>query len=197
MKRATGRAWPSKIVEVPPTTFPNKPDPRSLDTQKISREELEEALKRTKSGTRRAVRSDPSLEEPLEETIDTDLARTVQVEPFVLPREAPRDEGPEVTIVKIDTMEFEALDPTGMASAEVPRPAAIEPVPRPLTPAYDFGDDVPRTSTERMITQRKRTRRWQISPRAAFILGLVLVLFVTLAAGAGFLAGRGLLHLPH
>lgn len=197
MKRATGRAWPSKIVEVPPAT----PDPRSLDTQKISREELEEALKRTKSGTRRAVRSDPSLEptfeEQVEETINTDLARTVQVEPFVLPRDVHRDEGPEVTIVKIDTMEFEALDPAGVTSTEVPRPTSIAPVPRPLTPPYDFGEDVPRTSTERVIAQTRRTRRWQISPRTAFIFGLVLVLFVTLAAGAGFLAGRGMLHLPH
>ena len=40
-------------------------------TQKISREQLEEALKRTKSGTRRAVRSDPDLPDlPEPEVVD-------------------------------------------------------------------------------------------------------------------------------
>ncbi|AKU99326.1 hypothetical protein AKJ09_05990 [Labilithrix luteola] len=229
MKRAEDRAWPKEMVDVPPET----PDPRSRDsyaTQKISRAELEEALKRTKSGTRRAVRSDPSFEQAFEDKIEktneSNLAPAVEVEPLV----GPHDDTPQVTIVQIDggqidggqidggqiesgqiesgqieSVELDALDRVTVASKQVPPPAMpvvttphpVEPVLRPMTPAYDFSDDAPRTSTERAITHRTQARRWQISPRTAFILGLALVLFVTLAAGAGFLAGRGMLRLPH
>ena len=59
--------WPREIVEVPSTAR----DPRAEDphaTQKITAFELEEALKRTKSGFRRAVREskpDLSVEAPV------------------------------------------------------------------------------------------------------------------------------------
>lgn len=61
MKRGSNRAWPKGIIEIPSTRVDPRSDPQA--TQKISREQLEAALGRTKSGTRAATRSTPIFEE--------------------------------------------------------------------------------------------------------------------------------------
>jgi hypothetical protein len=73
-------------------------------TQKISREQLEEALKRTKSGTRRAVRSDPALDLPPPEEIDRNA--------FFGPRD---DAAP-----MLEHIDPSSLSPMPAASAAVP-----------------------------------------------------------------------------
>ncbi len=91
VKRQPQRVWPKGIVEV----ASRRPDPRSdpQATQKISREQLEDALRRTKSGTRPATRSAP------------DLASDA----FAGPRD---DDAPQITIVRIDSMEMSVFDPS-------------------------------------------------------------------------------------
>jgi hypothetical protein len=154
------RAWAKGIVEVPS----RRPDPRSdpQATQKISREQLEDALRRTKSGTRPAVRSEPGL----------------QRDSLPGPRD---DEGPEITIVRIDSVELSVIDP---ASFPPPRETSLVTPSQasPLSPSIV-------TATPRSLTS-SLTRRLHITPRLAFLAGLAVVVFVTLAAVVGFFAGR-------
>ncbi len=167
MKRGPHRAWPRGIVEVRST----RPDPRATDpqaTQKISREQLEEALRRTKSGTRAALRSDPLLERAASPSEDESFA-------------GPRDDGPEVTIVGIDTMELDAYDLVALpAMATGATPAR----PTPLTPPIATPLAWPRPGAA------SPTRRLHITPQLALLVGLAAVAFVTLAAIIGFFAGR-------
>jgi hypothetical protein len=152
VKRATKGAWPRRIVEVPSGRSDPRADPQA--TQKISREMLDDALRRTKSGTRPAMRSE----------IDDDLF-------------GPRDSAPEITIVKIDSMELSLIDPASLP------PAAAEPAPLAThTPSHVTPiPPIPRAATG---------QRWHVTPRLAFVVGLVMVAFVGLAAFVGFLAGR-------
>ena len=106
----------------------------------------------------------------------------------------PRDDednphvGPQVTIVRIDSVEMDILDPsrpphaatsvTPMGSTKVPAETRAVPAPSAGTPLFD----------------RKRrswvTRSVRITPRAAFVAGLAVAVFVLLAACIGFFAGR-------
>jgi hypothetical protein len=188
VKRAPGRPRPLDIVEVPG----GRPDPRSPEpdlrsrereagvTQKISREQLEEALKRTKSGTRRAVRSEPEIppndNDPRRERDSLPGPRDDEDNPHV---------GPQVTIVRIDSVEMDVIDPPSMPVRTMPTPmggmmspSEIRVVPTPGTPHL----------------ARKRfnwaTERVHITPRTAFVAGLAVALFVLVAAAIGFFAGR-------
>lgn len=210
MKRGPGRLRPIDIVEVPAA----RPDPRSPEpdaqsrarepgvTQKISRAELEEALSRTKSGTRRAIRSEPELPPN-----DNDARR----ERDSLP--GPRDDednpsvGPQVTIVRIDSIEMDVIDPLALsalsamsANSSLP-PARSTPTsamparsPTPMGAMMSPGEIriIPTPGTP--LFERKRfhwaTERVHITPRTAFIAGLLVALFVLVAAGIGFFAGR-------
>jgi hypothetical protein len=157
------RAWPKQIVEIPS----KRPDPRADPhaTQKISREQLDDALKRTKSGTR--MRSEPDLN----------------------PRDSlpgPRDDSPEITIVRIDSVELSVFDPASFppSADPIPEPTA-EPAAAQVAPAEESSIKAsPRT------TAISLTRRLHITPQLAFLIGLVVVAFVTLAAIVGFFAGR-------
>lgn len=174
-----------------------RPDPRAADpqaTQKISREQLDAALKRTKSGTRRAVRSEPDLEQDSRDAFA-----------------GPRDDGPQVTIVQIDSVELDTIDPASFAAmnalpphpasvATTASPATLTPSPgTPISPTSAHAVELPepgaRASFERLIHRRGRaevTRGLRITPRAAFLVGLAVALFVLVAALVGFVAGRGL-----
>jgi len=152
VKRVT-RAYPRRIVEVPS----KRPDPRAdpQATQKISREMLDDALRRTKSGTRPAMRSEHGRDD----------------DSFF----GPRDSAPEITIVKIDSMEMALIDP-----ASLPPPvhvATATEIPSHITPI----PVAPVTSA---------SRRLHVTPRLAFLVGLAVIAFVGLAAVFGFFAGR-------
>lgn len=195
VKRGPGRAWPKNIVEVPAA----RPDPRAADpqaTQKISREQLDEALKRTKSGTRLAVRSEPKLEQDAQEAFA-----------------GPRDDGPEVTIVRIDSVELDTIDPASFAAMNALPPLAASHAttglgptapPTTLTPSritpitpissrsVELPDPGARASFSRLMHRRvDLTQGLRITPRMAFIAGLGIALFVLVAAFIGFFAGRG------
>lgn len=194
MKRGPSRAWPKGIVEVAATRHDSRADPQA--TQKISREQLEEALKRTKSGTRAAVRSEPDLDG----------------EGYA----GPRDDSPQVTIVRIDSIELETIDPSSLppagtmpvivttpmdVAASLPRPASSpqpvsgSPLPTAMTArAVDMNDSGAhdRASGPRVVDRRRApSSRLQITPRVAFIVGLAVVVALALAAFLGFFAGRG------
>ncbi len=89
-------------------------DPRADPhaTQKISREMLDDVLRRTKSGTRPATRS------------HHDAERSADDEDSFL---GPRDSAPEITIVKIESVAMSVFDPAA------PPPPTLEPhlAPRP------------------------------------------------------------------
>jgi hypothetical protein len=192
VKRAPGRTRPIDIVEVPAA----RPDPRSPEpdlharqasvTQKISREDLEEALKRTKSGMRRAVRSEHELPE------DHNDARR---ERDSLP--GPRDDednpnvGPQVTIVRIDSVEMDIIDPP---TARAPQERVARSTPTPMGAMMSPGEIriIPTPGTP--LVERKRfgwaTERVHITPRTAFVAGLAVAVFVLVAACIGFFAGR-------
>ncbi|CAN5910530.1 hypothetical protein BH11MYX4_BH11MYX4_55520 [soil metagenome] len=147
------RAWPRRIVEVPS----KRPDPRvdPQATQKISREMLDDALRRTKSGTRPAMRSE---HEPEHHDDDSFFG--------------PRDSTPEITIVRIDSMEMSVFDPAGLPPP-APAPATTE-VPSHITP----------------IPVAPPSRRLHVTPRLAFLVGLAVATFIAGAAIIGFFAGR-------
>lgn len=168
MKRGN-RAWPKGIIEIAST----RPDPRAADpqaTQKISLADLEAALRRTKSGTRAAQRSEPRLDD----------------EVFA----GPRDDSPEITIVGIDTAEeFEAVDPSTLISTpaapsdtRVATPTAASPLASSI--------DTKLALANRRSAKPAVTRRLHVTPQLALLVGLALLAFVTLAAIIGFFAGR-------
>jgi hypothetical protein len=163
-------------VEVPPIHPDPRSDPQATQaTQEISREELEDALRRTKSGTRAVVRPEPKpvLSRPHED-----------VGPHHDSLPGPRDdEGPEITILRIDSVEFSVIDP-----ASLPPPAAMHiPTPwaaSPLHPSITTASAAPRSLPASM------TRGLHLTPRLAFLIGVGLVAFVVLVGMVGFLAGR-------
>lgn len=139
-------------------------------TQKISRAELDDALNRTKSGTRVALRSEPEL----------------GGDSFA----GPRDDGPEVTIVCIETMELSVIDPASLPpprEALVTSPQASPPSPSLTTPSL--------LASRRSLTS-SLTRRFHVTPQLAFLVGVALVSMVALAAILGFFAGRITGHGP-
>jgi hypothetical protein len=147
-----------------------RPDPRSADpyaTQKISREQLEEALKRTKSGTRRALRSEPEIppneNDPRRERDSLPGPREDDDNPHI---------GPQVTIVRIDSVEMETIDPLSLAPIRSTRSPAARATPTPIDSILS------------------PTSRLHVTPRIAFIAGLAVALFALLAAAIGFFAGR-------
>ncbi len=176
VKRGPGRSRPLDIIEVPPS----RPDPRSAEpdaiagpdraaTQKISREALEEALRRTKSGTRRAVRSEHELPPN-----DADPRR----ERDSLP--GPRDDEDTTT----ESVAPKPLMPTPMSPIMAPVEIRVLDAPDASDasdePVEERGAPAPIWSLERL----------QITPRNAFLAGLVVALFLVAAAAIGFLAGR-------
>jgi hypothetical protein len=182
-------------VEVPAA----RPDPRSGEpdlharqasvTQKISREDLEEALKRTKSGTRRAVREEYGQHELPEDHNDARRERDS------LP--GPRDDednphvGPQVTIVRIDSVEMDVIDPP---SARTTPERAARPTPTPMGAMMSPGEIRIIPTPGSPLIERRRfgwaTERVHITPRTAFIAGLAVAVFVLVAACIGFFAGR-------
>jgi len=160
------RAWPRQIVEVGSNRSDPRADPQA--TQKISREMLDDALRRTKSGTRPATRSQHDAERHADDE-----------ESFV----GPRDSAPEITIVKIDSMEMSVFDPSTLppASAEPLEPHVAQ-TPSRVTPIH----------LETIATPR--SRRLHVTPRLAFLVGLGMVAFVAIAAVVGFFAGRFTVH---
>jgi len=183
VKRGPGRPRPLDIVEVPAS----RPDPRSADpdvherpdramTQKISREQLEEALQRTKSGTRRAVRSEhelpPNDADPRRER---DSRPDAQRDPKRDSLPGPRDDE-NVTTASVSP---KAGPPTPM-SAMTP-PVEIRELETPDEPVVD------RSARARFVSALESL---QIPPRTAFIAGLVIALFLVAAAAIGFFAGR-------
>jgi hypothetical protein len=174
-----------------------RPDPRSADpyaTQKISREQLEEALKRTKSGTRRALRSEPEIppneNDPRRERDSLPGPREDDDSPHI---------GPQVTIVRIDSVEMETIDPLSLPPMRsTPSPSARA-TPTPMGSVLNGLSPMVvqtpgRSSAPIVQVDRKRrywaTNRLHITPRIAFIAGLAVALFALLTAAIGFFAGR-------
>ena len=170
MKRRE-RAWPKQIVEVVST----RPDPRADPalTQKISRDVLEDALRRTKSGTRRIRR---------DETFEASIAG--EPKPARQPMESlagPRDsysDAPVVTTMGIESTELHAFDPQVIAA----RRAVIN-TPTPVT------SDVP-PAMDRPSKISRIVARLPVSPRTILVALLALVAFMASAGLVGFLAGR-------
>lgn len=132
-------------------------------TQKISREELDAVLKRTKSGTRPIVRSEPNLDDQV--------------------YAGPRDSCPQITIVSIDTIELE--------EPELPAPPADVPAPLVAPASTPSADEAPeRASADPVAPRVGAVGRFQITPRMAFIGGIAVAVLIALAAFLGFFAGR-------
>ena len=145
----------------------SRADPQA--TQKISREQLEAALLRTKSGTRPATRSTPNFDES---NFDAPAQGATHAEP---PFVEPRDDSPQVTIERIDSMEFDAIDPGTL------------PPMSPLTPLdISLVSPAARARTE----SRSLMQRLRATPRMAFVTGIAVAVCVTLVALMAFFAGR-------
>jgi hypothetical protein len=180
VKRGPGRSRPLDIVEVPPS----RPDPRSAEpdeharpdraaTQKISREALEEALRRTKSGTRRAVRSEHELPPN-----DADPRR----ERDSLP--GPRDDEDVTT---------DSVSPKAPAPTPTPTPmsAIMGPVEiRVLNESADENETEEQSAPAPARVWSLERLHLHITPRNAFLAGLAVALFLVAAAAIGFFAGR-------
>jgi hypothetical protein len=159
-------------------------------TQKISREQLDEALKRTKSGTRRAVRSDPALPEP--EVVDflgprDDTApQFAHIDPSSLSpiraaAPAPVEAPVEASVLRDEPVEVVAL----VAAVEVIAPVAVAvvaPVER-VEPVEQVALPAPPRDTS-----------LRLNPRTAFVVGLAIAALMVLAALVGFFAGRNPQH---
>lgn len=145
-------------------------------TKKISREQLEEALSRTKSGTRAAVRSDPALPEP--EVVD-----------FFGPRD---DTAPQFAHIDPSSLS-EAAETAGGAEEDETTP----PVEALLTEALPFeAPEAEEAATDEAIAPRAPRApdtTLRLKPRTAFVVGLVVAALVMFAALVGFIAGRS----PH
>lgn len=170
MKRPpTNRAWPRQIVEIATSRPDSRADPQA--TQKISRAQLDEALKRTKSGTRRSVHSQHEIDE-LSGPRDDDAPRD-------------DDDSPQITIVRIDSLEVDRL-------AEL---ETVDPLSLPPAPSAPFVAPLSTPSTPGPLAieaSLPRSRGLPITPRTAFIAGVLVAVFVALAASLGFFAGRGI-----
>jgi hypothetical protein len=148
-------------------------------TQKISREQLDEALKRTKSGTRRAVRSDPALPEP--EVVvflgprDDTAPQFAHIDPSSLsPIRAAAPAPVEASVLRDEPVEVVAL----VAAVEVIAPVAVAVV-------------APVERVEQVeLPAAPRDTSLRLNPRTAFVVGLAIAALMVLAALVGFFAGR-------
>jgi hypothetical protein len=149
-------------------------------TQKISRAQLDEALKRTKSGTRRAVRSDPTL--PAPEEVDflgprDDTAPLLgHIDPSSLspiPAAANVEEADAVPRPK------PARTPESVALSKLAELAEAEASAEPL--AFVVTDEAKRPDRDTILRLR---------PRTAFVLGVAVAALVMLAGLFGYFAGR-------
>jgi hypothetical protein len=194
VKRGPNRVWPKAIVEIPSARIDPRSDPQV--TQKITREQLDEALKRTKSGTRPVTR-EPRFDSR-RESDDGDDA----FDAFPGPRDSlagplreshdSHDDAPQITIVRIDSMEIEAIDPSSLPGyTSSPSSSRLLLTPQSLvspvtgTVMVSGARPIARASRASMFTQRLR-----LTPRMAFIAGVALAVCLLLAVLAGFFAGR-------
>jgi hypothetical protein len=141
-------------------------------TQKISRQQLDEALKRTKSGTRRALGSEPSLPEP------DDLF-------------GPRDDTAPL-VAHIDPSRSSPILVAPRPARKPHAPVALA-TPRTEAPVVTFALVTSEPATARQ-ERRARDTMLHVSSRTAFVLGLAVAVVVMLAAAVGFLAGRSPTH---
>lgn len=143
-------------------------------TQRISRQQLDEALKRTKSGTRRAVGAGRSLPEP--EEVD-----------FFGPRD---DTAPLLGHIDPSSLSpLRAAPVAPIAPVALAKPATEDPVVTfALVDASD-GDE-PSEGHDRAAPDTMLAVR----PRTAFVVGLAIAMLVVLASVVGFFAGRGTRH---
>ncbi len=190
--------WPREIIEIPPSS---RRDPRNEDphaTQKITRDQLEEALHRTKSGFRRAVRESRPEVEPSDPRVEPVEPEPLEpVEPVL---EAPQSLEPA-----------EPAEPLEPAEPEPPRESFIpEPVIRikdeDLPDAGDFGHalkiatPIPRSRRAgRVVTPSMSLvpaspyRRW-LPARAHVVLAIVVALLTSAALAIGYFMGRASFH---
>jgi hypothetical protein len=113
-----------------------------------------------------------------------------------------------VTIVRIDSVELDTIDPASFAAMNALPPLAsslgttappttLTPSPlNPITPTSSHAVELPepgaRASFARLIHRRvELTQGLRITPRMAFMAGLGIAVFVLVAAFIGFFAGRG------
>jgi hypothetical protein len=160
--------WPRKIVEIP---APSRDDARAdpMATQKISAKQLEEALRRTKSGFRRAVReSKPEIEES-----DPRTEPSAEVMPELEP-EPPPIPDPIITVKPDPT----PLDPIVIAMIE-----DDETQPR--------GTPIPRTKNHVITPSMSMDVAPPPSRRMRIVLAFVVAFLTTTALGIGYLLGRG------
>jgi hypothetical protein len=117
--------WPREIIEIPA----KRPDPRSEDaqmTQRIDKSELEDVLRRTKSGFRRAVReSDPEVAKTTEPPLSLE-APSLEASPLEMPHLSPIPE-PVITVKPDST----PPPPSSTEIAEAGPPFAVGAAPAP------------------------------------------------------------------
>lgn len=149
-------------------------DPRADPgvTQKISRDVLEDALRRTKSGTQRIQREerdDAPMPEP--------KPARQRLDSLAGPRDSYSD-APIVTIMGIESVELQAFDPQVLAA----RHAVLNtppPVASDVPPAIDRPSQISRI-----------VARLPVSSRTLLVALLALVAFMASAGLVGFLVGR-------
>ncbi len=173
MRRGPGRTWPKKIEEVAAA----RPDPRAVDpqaTQKITRAQLDEALKRTTSGTRLAASSEPLVSD------DTLMG----------PRDSlagPLDDSDAMFVVGID--------------ADRPQPALVVPdsttntgrhdALSPASPLLDVAHVRARSGTPAAPSpDAPPARGFLLTARGARLVVVAACVLVFLAVAVGFVAGR-------
>ena len=149
-------------------------DPRADPgvTQRISRDVLEDALRRTKSGTQRIQRTDEPMPEP--------KPARQRMESLAGPRDSYSD-APVVTIMGIESMELLPLDPQVIAARQ-----AVLNTPPPV--ASDVPPAIDRPSQISRIVSR--LPRLPVSSRTLLVALLALVAFMASAGLVGFLVGR-------
>lgn len=171
--------WPKDIVEVPSAHVDSRSESAAdpAATQRISRALLEDALQRTKSGTRQAVRG-------RDDGVEPDEVRIHEAEPhdprdsFFGPRDSYVDDSPMVTVVAIESMEMAAFDP---AKALAARAAHGQPAPHAVAPSQP--EPAPRFA---QLTSPQPAHR----KRVVALIVVSLVAFFAAAATIGFVAGR-------
>jgi hypothetical protein len=187
VKRGPNHAWPRDIVEVPAL---NRRDSRvdQLATQKISKELLEEALSRTKSGTRAVVRSEPFLERA-DDSVPPDSGR-----PTVLDATAAAfHDGLEAAPVNgVDDQRFgrHVLGTQRILTGPSAPHATGSSAPSAGGPSVT-GAPSPYSTAPQPVA---KGRPLWLSPSGLFLVAVLVGVGLTLAAVVGFLAGRGLPH---
>ncbi|MDB4941937.1 MAG: hypothetical protein JWP97_1471 [Labilithrix sp.] len=157
--------WPKGIVEVPSERVDPRADPGA--TQRISRALLDDALARTKSGTRPAVRGADPLGTPRYEApviADRDAAEAQDA--FFGPRDSYADDGP--------------WRAPAAAPPVVVVPPSAAPAPAPA----------PETHPQPQLLPQLVSPERPVSRRVLALVVAALVVFFAAAATIGFVAGR-------